>query len=558
MTLPSRPSSPGFSSRSRPSPPRSRPDRPSQPLSPRQAAPPPPAAAVLVAPARARPTRSIAALQAALADDPGDADCYAALGNAYLQKVARDRRPVLLRARPDRLSSEALRRDPRDAGALTGMGVAGAGAPRLPRRAALRIRGRTPQAPEVVRPLRRDRRRARSSSAATARPSADAADDGRPQAQPRLLRARLLLPGAARRPATARSRRCGSRSRPAATRPRTSPTCRRCSATSSSTAASLGAARRRRTALALARFPGYVRRRCRPGARRVPRADDLGPRDPPLPRRSSPACRCRSTSIALGEAELAAGRARRRAPGPRARRSRAAPAAQRTASTPTPSWRVFEADHGSPGRAVDARPPRLGDRAERALGRRARLGADPGRAARRGPSLGRAGAAARLASTRPFLYHAGISAKAAGRPGLARGWLRSRARAQPALLAAARRSGPSARWGACDEARLLIGRRRLRAGSRARAGGRGASARELLDQPHHAGPDLGATGSTLVHPRPGRDPDLPGARPLARRGARPQAGGGRARTRAEVNGRADAARASSPARRSRPRPARAA
>ena len=85
----------------------------------------------------------------------------------------------------------------------------------------------------------------------------------------------------------------------------------------------------------------------------------------------------------LGEAELAAGRR------PAARRDLALLGAQErllaAAGVNTDAeLAIFEADHGSARRAVAARPPRLGGRAERALRRRARLGADA-----RGPPGGR-------------------------------------------------------------------------------------------------------------------------------------------------------------------------
>ena len=97
---------------------------------------------------------------------------------------------------------------------------------------------------------------------------------------------------------------------------------------------------------------------------------------------------------------------------------------------------VFEADHGSRGRAV-------------ALARRA-YAAAPGvraadalgwaltRAGRPGEGLAYARRALRLGSRDPLLlYHAGVSAKAAGRPELARRYLSRALGANPRLLAAA-------------------------------------------------------------------------------------------------------------------------
>ena len=58
--------------------------------------------------------------------------------------------------------------------------------------------------------------------------------------------------------------------------------------------------------------------------------------------------------------------------------------------------------------------------------------------------------------------------------------------------------------------------RAARLGVRDRRGGR-APARQLLRQPPDAGRDLARPRGRALHTRPGRDPDLPGARPLPRR-----------------------------------------
>ena len=61
--------------------------------------------------------------------------------------------------------------------------------------------------------------------------------------------------------------------------------------------------------------------------------------------------------------------------------------------------------------------------------------------------------------------------------------------------------------------------------------GRGGSApaRQLLGQPPHRGGGVARPRGRAVRARPGRGPDVPGARPLGRRGAGTQAGRGRAR-----------------------------
>jgi len=63
----------------------------------------------------------IRALQSALADDPKNANGFASLGNAYLQK-ARETADSSFYARAQLAFERALDQDPRSAGALTGMG----------------------------------------------------------------------------------------------------------------------------------------------------------------------------------------------------------------------------------------------------------------------------------------------------------------------------------------------------------------------------------------------------------------------------------------------------
>ncbi len=64
----------------------------------------------------------IAAFERDLADRPGEAELYAALGNAFLQKV-RETGDAAFYARAQTAFGQGLKRDPRDAGSLTGMGA---------------------------------------------------------------------------------------------------------------------------------------------------------------------------------------------------------------------------------------------------------------------------------------------------------------------------------------------------------------------------------------------------------------------------------------------------
>ena len=282
---------------------------------------------------------------------------------------------------------------------------------------------------------------------------------------------------------------------------------------------SLGAARRAYR-LALARYP-RLRRPPTPAWRASrPRAGDLGPA---IRRYRSVVARLPLPEYVDRARRGRAGR-RPRAP-PRAGdfalvASRAAPAAQRTASTPTPSWPLFEANHGSPARAVDARPPGLGARAERALGRRARLGADAGRPARRGPSLGASGRCGSARVDPAFLYHAGIErhGRRAARASRAAGSTRALG-AQPALVAALRAAGRARARGPAMRARRPVDRSPPgRAASAVLAPAASAHPLGNFSINHITQVRVSADRvDALLHPRPGRDPDLPGARPLARR-----------------------------------------
>ena len=131
---------------------------------------------------------------------------------------------------------------------------------------------------------------------------------------------------------------------------------------------------------ALAPDPGYARGRAR-AWRAWRRRAATSARDPAATGAWSPRLPLPEYVVALGEAELAAGR---RAA---ARRDLALVGASSACCGDGVNTDVelalFEADHGSPARAVDARTARLGGGAQRALRRRARLGADARRADRR-------------------------------------------------------------------------------------------------------------------------------------------------------------------------------
>ena len=153
----------------------------------------------------------VARSAAAVRDRPSDADRLVALGSALLQK-ARETGDASYYLRADQALATALASDASNAGAYTDARRAASRAPRLPRRAARRP-ARAQAGTGRRQALRRGRRRQRRAGALRrGRPGA-AADD-RPEAQPRRLRPRLLLPRAARRPARrARSARPGAGSR---------------------------------------------------------------------------------------------------------------------------------------------------------------------------------------------------------------------------------------------------------------------------------------------------------------------------------------------------------
>ena len=80
-----------------------------------------PAGGAFVAPGASTDTQ-IAALERDVADNSGDAELYAALGNAFLQKV-RETGDATFYTRAETAFRQGLRRNPHDAGTLTGMGA---------------------------------------------------------------------------------------------------------------------------------------------------------------------------------------------------------------------------------------------------------------------------------------------------------------------------------------------------------------------------------------------------------------------------------------------------
>ena len=470
----------------------------------------------------ARPTRRPGATtDQRIADPPGDRARAAA--RAPTATPARRRLPQKVRETGDAAfyvqrrrgsSRRALRSRPRDPGALTERGALELS--RHDFRGAPARRAAPPAAPRPTSTSRTASSSTRSSSSAATAPAGRALQrmvDRQPDlaAYARVSYFRELhgdLRGARRRDAR-------SPSPPAARRRRTSPTCRRCSATSSSRAAALGArgARLPRGARAL---PALRAGRGRAGARRG-RARRPARRDPARCARSSRALPLPEYVVALGETELAAGRH-----GAAARRDLALVGAEQRLLA------RGRREHRRRARALRGRPRR----AARAPWRSARrawaqapsvrsadaLGWALTRAGRPREGLRWARRALRLGSRDPsFLYHAGMAARAAGRPRRSRArWLHARAGAR--TRASRRCYAPRAarRWRGCDEARSLLAAlpslaALARAAAPAAAHPLGNFSVNHLDVVR----GLARPRRRALHPRPGRDPDLPGARPLA-------------------------------------------
>ena len=414
-------------------------------------------------PAR-RPRQTIAATCAAIEDEPGDAALPPTLGDLYYQRGRETANATLEREGAGRLRA-ALDLDPVSAQATLGLGTLAlakhdfAGGLRYGQEA-LALE------PESSGRTRRSST-ARSSSAATATPRALARPDG-------LARSRTSPPTRASPTSasftatwTAPSRRCGWRCPPAAASRE-----RRVRADAARQPASSSAAR---SARAERRVPDGARARPRLPARRGRARDRRGRAG--RPRRGDPryeavvrASAVHEYHLLLLEAQLADGRTRPRAA--RSRRSaRTRRSSARTASTRTPSWRSSRPTTDRPPARSSSAARAVPQGAERVVRRCLQLGADERRAGQRGAALGRQ--ALRTGWRDPLArYHAGMAAKPAGRPALARRWLTQALAQNPQFSPL---HAPRARARSRCSARAARARRRKpMAGLRAhRAGGAG-------------------------------------------------------------------------------------
>jgi tetratricopeptide (TPR) repeat protein len=356
----------------------------------------------------------IAAFERSLAANPNDSELYAAIGNAFLQKVRETGDPTFY-ARAQAAFLQGLRRDPHDAGTLAGTGALAlarhdfAGGLRYGLEAQA-------EAPQVVRPLG---------------VIVDAQIElGRYGAAARTLQRMVdLKPNLASYSRVSYFRELHGDLNGAADAMRLAVSAGGDSPENLAyvqtllgnlqfergrVGAAAGAYR-----LALARYPKYVAAEA--GMARVEAAS--GRLGSAIGRYRSIVARLPLPEyvVGLGETELAAGR------GAAARRDLALVSVEerllrRNGVNTDTELALFEANHGDPSRAV-------------ALGRRAWAAAPSVRSADAlGWSLTRAGRPAdglrwalralRLSSVDPaFLYHAGMSARAAGRTNLARSFL---------------------------------------------------------------------------------------------------------------------------------------
>ena len=285
------------------------------------------------------------------------------------------------------------------------------------------------------------------------------------------------------------------------------------SSASSSSAPATPAPPVRQYRAALLELPDYAA-----GARRArPRR---GRARPPAARRSA-LRRAPSSTVPLPQfvttlADLlqSSGHMAERPPAVRARRRRRAAAARQRRQERPRDRPVLRRPRpsGCPTRS-SSRGARTRRAAEHRRRRRARLGVRPQRPLRRGPALGEALAAARHPRRDDVLPPRAwpSAAPAIRRPRAPGSTARSRS------IRTSRRSGAPSPGGLREAGCSPRGRRRRARAARRR---RRAPARELHHQPLHA--HRGRRRPRLRHlrPRPGRDPDLPGARHghAARRG----------------------------------------
>ena len=346
---------------------------------------------------------------------PGDASLHATLGDLYYLR-SRETADSAWNEKAHDAYRQALALDPGSAHATTGLGTlalakhdfAGGlryGEQALPPRVSVGPAVRSDRGrPGGTWPLRR--------RAPLARP------DGLAQAEPRLLRAHFLLPRAARRPGRRAPPRCAWRCRPAAASPRTWPTSRPSSATSSFSAVRPRAPSRR-TAPRSRASPGTSPPR--PGSPR-----SRGRRATSTPRshatrRWSRSRRSTSTTRSCSRRDSpTAARPRRVRTSPPSARTRRSSA--RTGSTPTPSSRSSRPTMAPPRAPSSSDAPRFAPR--RVCRRPTRIaGRSPPPAAARKRCAGRS-RALRTGWRDPLVrYHAGMAAKLAGEPSLARRWL---------------------------------------------------------------------------------------------------------------------------------------
>ena len=467
--------------------------------------------------ARASTDQRIGDLQATVRAAPKRADGWTLLAGAYLQKV-RETGDAGFYMRAQGAVDRALSLRPADAGALTERSALELS--RHDFRAGLRDALRARAAGADGRTRRSAPSSTRSSSSGATRRPAGAAGDGRSQAEPRRLRARVLLPRAARRP----RRRAGRHARGRVGRRR-----------------GARAGRLRALAARRPRAPArpHRRRACASTAAPWRRCPATRPPRPGWPRptsraagwrRPSRACSASCERLPLPRATSSRS-ARRRRPPARTRRGGAdvrarargddAPAARRRQRRRRAG--ALRGRPRQPAAGRGARPPSLGGGSERALGRRPWVGPAQRRAIARRARVGAARAGPRLArSGLPDPCRADRAQRGRARAWRPRWLARARdgprgAGRRPAGGAAMRRprcwpsrSWPCSRW------------------PRPRARTRWATSRSTTSTVVRVSQ---RSRRRALRARPGGDPDLPGARAGA--------GAVLARKRADVRARRD-------------------